>query len=121
MKGLIGLTLVAMLTAAVPVSARPGWSDPAIDHRQEQLAYRIERSWRSGELSAPEYRRLRAELRDIQREEGHLASDGRVSPRDRDHLQARLDLLARNIEVQRRDWDRRYGSYNGPAYPDRRY
>jgi hypothetical protein len=121
MKGLIGLTLVAVLGAAAPAMARPVWSDPAIDQRQEQLAYRIDRGWRSGELSTPEYRRLRAELRDIQRDERYLASDGRLSPRDRDHLQARLDVLARNVEMQRRDWDRRYGSYNGPTYPDRRY
>ena len=121
MKGLIGLSMVALLSAAAPAIAHAAWSDPGIDRQQEQLSYRIERGWRSGELSPPEYRRLRQELRDIDRQERYFVSDGRLSPRERDHLHVRLDQLARNIDVQRRDWDRRYGSYNGPVYPDRRY
>jgi len=120
MKRLIGLTLIAMLSAAAPAMARAS-SDPSIDQRQERLAYTIERGWRAGDLSAPEYRRLRQELRNIDREEHYLAADGWLSPRDRDRLHARLDQLARNVAVERHDWDRRYGSYNGPGYPDRRY
>ena len=87
MKRLIGLTLIAMLSAAAPAMARAS-SDPSIDQRQERLAYTIERGWRAGDLSAPEYRRLRQELRDIDREEHYLAADGWLSPRDRDRLHA---------------------------------
>jgi hypothetical protein len=121
MKALMGLSITALLALSAPAMANHGWSDPVIDQRQERLADRIERGWRSGELSPPEYRRLRQELRDIQRDEHHFVADGRLTLRERDHLQARLDHLARTVRVQLHDGDRRYGSYNAPAYPDRRY
>ncbi len=121
MKALLGLSIAALLSLAAPVMANPTWSDPGIDQRQERLAQRIERGWRSGELSPPEYRRLRQELRDIARDEHHFVADGRLSVRERDHLHARLGHLARAVEVQRHDVDRRYGSYNAPAYPGRHY
>ena len=121
MKALIGLSITALLALSAPAMANPGWSDPSVDQRQERLAHRIESGWRSGELSPPEYRRLRQELRDIARDEHHFVADGRLSPRERDHLHARLDHLSRAVQVERRDVDRRYGSYNGPAYPGRHY
>ncbi|MGZ8153868.1 MAG: hypothetical protein ACXWUH_04310 [Burkholderiales bacterium] len=121
MKVLMGLSVVAMLAAAAPAMADRGWSDPAIDQRQERLFNRIERGFRAGELSRQEYRRLRDELRRIEHDEHYYLSDGRLSPRERDHLHARLDHLARAVYVQRHDGDRRYGSYNAPVYPDRRF
>lgn len=121
MKALIGLSITALLAVSAPAMANPGWSDRAIDQRQESVAFRIERGWRSGELSPPEYRRLRLELRDIARDEHHFMADGRLSPRERDHLHARLDHLSRAVQAERHDVDRRYGSYNGPAYPGRHY
>jgi hypothetical protein len=121
MKALIGLSITALLAVSAPAMANPGWSDPGVDQRQERLAHRIESGWRSGELSPPEYRRLRQELRDIARDEYHFVADGRLSPRERDHLHARLDHLSRAVQVERRDFDRRYGSYNGPAYPGRHH
>jgi hypothetical protein len=121
MKALIGLSITAMLAVSAPAMANPGWSDPGVDQRQERLAQRIERGRRSGELSPPEYRRLRLALRDIARDEHHFMADGRLSPRERNNLHARLDHLARAVHAQRHDLDGRYGSYNGPAYPGRRY
>lgn len=121
MKALTGLVITALLAVAAPAMAKHGSSDPAIDQRQERVAQRIERGWRSGELNPPEYRRLRQELGDIQRDEHHFFADGRLSPRERDHLNARLDHLARAVRAQTHDVDRRYGSYNGPAYSGRNY
>jgi hypothetical protein len=121
MKALIGLAITVLLTLSAPVTANERWSDPGVDQRQERLAHRIEHGWRSGELTPPEYRRLRQEWRDIARDEHHFIADGRLSPRERDHLHARLDHLARAVQIQRRDVDRRYGSYNGPAYSGRHY
>jgi uncharacterized membrane protein len=121
MKALIGLSITAMLAMTAPAMANSVWSDPGIDQRQERLAQRIERGRRSGELSPPEYRRLRQTLRDIARDERHFIADGRLSRRERDHLHARLDHLARAVYAQRHDFDGRYGSYNAPAYPGRRY
>ena len=121
MKALIGLSITALLAVSAPAMANPGWSDPGVDQRQERLGHRIESGWRSGELSPPEYRRLRQELRDIARDEHHFVADGRLSPRERDHLHARLDHLSRVLQAERHDVDRRYGSYNGPAYPGRHY
>jgi hypothetical protein len=121
MKALIGLSITALLAVSAPAMADYGWSDPGIDQRQAHLAQRIEHGRRSGELTPPEYRRLRLELRDIARNEHHFIADGRLSPREREHLHARLDHLSRAVQVQRHDVDRRYGSYNGRAYPGRHY
>lgn len=121
MKRLMSIGVIAMLSAAAPAMANHGWSDPAIGQRQERLAERIDRGWRSGDLSRPEYRRLRMELADISREEHYFMNDGRLSPRERDRLHARLDQLDRAVYVERHDGERRYGLYNAPGYPDRRY
>jgi hypothetical protein len=121
MKALIALSITAMLAASAPALANPRWSDPGVDERQERIAYRIEQGRRAGELSPPEYRRLRQVLREIARDEHHFMADGRLTPRERDHLHARLDHLSRAVQAERHDVDRRHGSYNGPAYPGRHY
>ena len=118
MKALIAAGLVAVLTAATPALANHDQRDAGINERQSQLAQRIERGWRAGELTPHEYRRLVHEAREIERAEHFYRSDGRLSPRERSYLQARLEHLARAIHHERRDVEQRHGSYNygHPAY-----
>lgn len=117
MKALIGAGLIAILTAA-PALANHGERDAGINERQARLEQRIERGFRSGELTRPEYRRLVHEARDIERAEHVFKSDGYLSPRERSELHARLEHLSRAIQHERHDVERRDGSYNykHPAY-----
>ena len=119
MKSLIMAIALVALTA--PAMANSDIRDASINQREYQLAQRIEQGWRSGELTRQEYARLRLELRDIERHEQYFMADGRLSPRERGQLQARLDNLSRDIYRQKHDMERRGGYYNGGFHADRRY
>ena len=118
MKALIAAGLVAALTAATPALANHDQRDRSINERQSQLAQRIERGWRAGDLTPREYRRLVHEAREIERAEYFYRADGRLSPHERSDLHARLDHLASAIHYERRDAEQRHGYYNyeHPAY-----
>jgi hypothetical protein len=119
MKTFIGAMVLTVAT--LPAFAQHDVHPSDIDARQQRLERRIERGWQSGELTRPEYRRLRHELRLVERDQHAFWADGRLSPRERDHLHARLDELSRVVFEQRRDGERRYGHYNGPHDAGRRY
>ncbi|MDB5921504.1 MAG: hypothetical protein JWN13_440 [Betaproteobacteria bacterium] len=114
------ITAIALLAATAPAMAYQNVRDASINDREYRLEQRMEHGLRTGELTRSEYRRLRYELRDIQRNEQFFLSDGRLSPRERDQLHARLDNLSREIYRQQQDVERRGGFYNG-NYAERRY
>jgi hypothetical protein len=123
-KKLIGAGLVVLLTAASPAMANHGVRGGGIDEWQHRLGERIEQGWHSGELTRPEYRRLRVALRDIERAERVFWSDGQLSPRERNELHGRLGWLSREIYRDKHDVQRRYGPYNhgnSDHHADRRY
>lgn len=117
MKAFIAAGTIAVLMSATPAVADHDRRNASIDQRQFQLAQRIERGWRTGELTPGEHRRLVHEARDIERAEHFFRADGQLSPRERSELHARLDHLARAIHHERRDVEQRHGHYNyAPAY-----
>jgi hypothetical protein len=119
MKSLI--IAIALLAGTAPAMANSDRWDTSLSQREYQLAQRIEQGWRSGELTQREYGRLRFELRDIERNQQFFMADGRLSPRERGQLQARLDNLSREIYRQKHDLERRGGYYNGDYQAYRRY
>jgi len=121
MKTIIGAGLIALLTAATPVMASHGARDAGINERQQRLEQRIEQGWRTGQLTRPEVQRLQHEMREIERAEHHFWSDGRLTPRERGELHARLEHVSRGIQHERRDVERRAGSYNYDHRADRRF
>src|SRR5687767_6826085 len=121
MKTIVGAGLIALLTAATPVMASHGARDAGVNERQARLEQRIEHGWRAGELTQQEFRRLRHEMREVERAEHHFWSDGRLTPRERSDLHARLDHVSRLIQHERRDIERRHGSYNYGYHADRRF
>lgn len=114
------ITLIALLAATAPAMAYQDVRDGSINEREYRLEQRIEQGWRSGALTPREYRRLRYELRDIDRNKQYFMSDGRLSPWERDQLYARLDHLSREVWRQKHDVERHDGFYNG-NYAERRY
>jgi hypothetical protein len=117
MKKLLGA--IALLTVTAPALAAHDFRDAGVSQRQHQLDRRIEQGWRAGELTRGEYRRLQRALREIDRVEHHFSADGRLSPRERHELHARLDDLAREIYRQKRDVERGHGFYNGDYRAER--
>ncbi|WP_334161650.1 hypothetical protein [Phenylobacterium sp.] len=92
-----------------------GWADEGgrwvpVERRKAQLERRIEQGLRSGQLTAGEAARLRAEYRDVARLDMRYRRGG-YTPREMADLDRRFDALAARIRWERRDDDRRYG-YN---------
>ena len=75
----------------------------AVDTRIARIAERIERSRSSGDLSYSEARRASTTLRDIRRYADKRRRHGGYRTRDEATLQARLDRLATDIRMNRRD------------------
>jgi hypothetical protein len=83
----------------------------SIDQRQDMLQNQIERGVETGQLTRREAWQARNTMRDIQRVEYSYRSDGRLSPWEARDLDRRLDALAMQVRIDRRDDERRYG-YN---------
>lgn len=109
---------LAMAAAAAPALAA-NRSDN-IDERQYRIEQRIEQGRRSGELTRQEYGKLQQELRLIARDERAFRADGRLTAREWQHLDARLDALSQQVAFEKRDGQRRGPYYSGPAYNDYR-
>ena len=121
MKKTIAAGLVVLFAAAAPAMASHGVRDSGIDERQHRLEQRIEHGFRTGQLTRHEARRLQHEMREIERAERYFWSDGRLTPHERGELHARLNHLSRLIQHERRDAERRHGSYNYDYHADRRF
>ena len=121
MKRHIFAGLVALFAATTPAWAAPGGPDAGLGEREYRLEQRIEHGWRTGELTRPEYRRLRFELTEIERADRYYRSDGFLSPHEVRELHTRLDALSRQVFHETRDVERRYGYGYGPYNYDRRF
>jgi hypothetical protein len=115
---------LAMIGASTPVFADHGRHEDSmrdsIDARQSRIEQRMEQGRRSGELTRNEYVRLRNEMRHIARDEHAFRADGHLSPRERQNLNARLDVVAQAVRYEVRDGERRGQPYND-HHADRRY
>lgn len=83
-----------------------------IDRRQAQLDRRIDQGVRSGQLTATEAARLRADFNALARMEIRYRRGG-LSAGEMADLDRRFDMLAQKIRFERSDRDRQYG-YNSP-------
>ena len=92
---------VAAVLAAVSVPALAG--TPVLDARQQNQRERIAQGVRSGELTAPETRRLvRGEVR-LHRHERVAKSDGLVTAAERASLQRHANRMSGRIYRQKHD------------------
>lgn len=83
-----------------------------IDRRQAQLERRINQGVRSGQLTATEAARLRADFNALARMEIRYRRGG-LTANEMADLDRRFDMLAQKIRFERSDRDRQYG-YNSP-------
>jgi len=106
MKKLV-LSAAASLLVVGAAAAQPmgpggpgGWD---LGRREAWLQQRIDRGVADGSLTRPEARRVQRELGRIRMDERRSREmhGGRLSPADRDRLQARLDQLSDHIRWAR--------------------
>lgn len=96
--------LIAMATATLLLSAGLAQAGtPVVDQRQANQDARIDQGVASGELTAREARRLRAEQRHIQRVEHRAKADGVVTAGERAHLQHEQNQADRRIRRNKHD------------------
>jgi ribosomal protein L19E len=101
---MITAALIAVLTASV---AQAGTRDPGVNQRQRNQSHRIGEGVRSGELTRPEARALRAEQRAIRLEEREFKADGKLTRGERRELHRDLNEASRDIYREKHDADRR--------------
>lgn len=82
-----------------------------INARQTRLEDRIERGWENGALTRREYRTLKAELRHFEWAKRDLMSDGSLTPLEFQQLENGLDNAARNLRMEKRDYDSRVSQH----------
>jgi len=82
-------------------------SAAAIDQRQRDLEFRIEQGVRAGHITRDEHQLLRRQADDIRRDERRYMNDGTLSIDERRALGHQLESLARELDRQLRDTDRR--------------
>jgi hypothetical protein len=121
MKRLISAAALAAICAATPALANHENRNGGFDERAARIEQRIEHARQTGELTPPEYQRLRDELRSVRRAERHYVSDGWLSGQERQALDVRLDRLALHVRHEQRDGERVDGFYNYGQSANGRY
>lgn len=91
------LVLVAAFAALSSVVASAHTVNPRIDRREARQQHRIVQGVRSGELTRPEARRLRAGQRHVHRMERRAKADGIMTPRERARIGHAQNVQSRHI------------------------
>lgn len=81
--------------------------DSGINHRQDRQGERIRQGVRSGELTRAEAKDLKADRRDIRKEEREYKSDGHLSQAERRDLHKDMNALSKDIHTAKHDADKR--------------
>ena len=99
--------LIAVLGAfALPVLAQPAKdaaATPGIDKRQAIQQQRIEQGVKSGELTGKEAARLEKGQERMQKMEDKAKADGKVTPKEREHLQHAQNQESKKIAREKHD------------------
>ena len=88
--------------SAAPARPANVQSAGSIDHQQREIEARIEQAYRSGRLSADDYRTLKTTAEDIRREERRYMADSDLSANEKQALSTRLDSLSREVDRRSR-------------------
>jgi multidrug resistance efflux pump len=91
--------ILCMLAVAVPLAsvANASIATPRVERREARQEMRMAQGIRSGELTRREAVRLERGAARIDRLECRAQADGRVTPRERMHLQRALNHESRRI------------------------
>lgn len=113
MKKLYSLATIAVAVATVafafPAEAKWKWGGSGVNGTQAQLQAQINQGVANGRLTQQEAAQLQSRMNEInQLEAQYRASGGKLSKRERDLLESKLDRLGDSIRRQLNDYDTRW-------------
>jgi hypothetical protein len=108
---LMGALVIAAGGAAMAQSATPPapgnpTATPRIDQREVNQEKRIQQGVKSGELTPRETNRLQAEQGRIQKAETKAKADGKVTAKEREHIEHMQNHASRDIKREKHDGQR---------------
>ena len=88
---------VATLLAVLSMGLASATFAATIDQRVNAAYHHIEQGERSGSISRPEAKRLKAEFHQVREDEARARRDGHLDRRERERLDREIDRLERHI------------------------
>jgi hypothetical protein len=88
---------ITVIVSAILAMSGPAMAQTFIDQREVRQQERIGQGVQSGQLTGPETRQLERGEGRIDRAEGRALADGRLSMRERTHLNRMLNRESRQI------------------------
>ncbi len=101
------LSIVALPTLALAQGASAAGATPGIDKRQVNQERRIEQGVKSGQLTNREAGRMEKREAKIEADKQAAKADGKVTAKERKHLQRELNQTSRAIAREKHDKQRR--------------
>ncbi|MFN8659208.1 MAG: hypothetical protein U0105_22940 [Candidatus Obscuribacterales bacterium] len=106
---LASLALIALAATSLPAEARWIWGGDGINGTQVQLQNQINAGVASGRLTKSEAQQMQSRMNEITAIEAqYRRSGGKLSPKERGALEAKLDRLQNAITRQISDADTRW-------------
>jgi hypothetical protein len=96
----------AMAQPAAPAAPGNPTVTPRIDQREVNQEKRIQQGVKSGELTQRETSRLQGEQARIERTEARAKADGKMTPKEREHITQMQDRASRDIHREKHDAQR---------------
>ncbi len=104
MKTKILSVVIALFFISLSTQAQSYCNERRMDHQRE----RIHQGWRSGELTAREFKHLSIEQRRLHRAEKRMWRDGRLGPVERHKLHRMKKHCSRDIWRKKHNANRRF-------------
>ena len=106
MRKIVSVILITVFALGLSIAAS-AQNTPRVDRREHRQRSRIRHGVRSGELNRREAHRLRRQQAVTRAEEAKAKADGKVTKRERRHLNRRENRTSRHIYRQKHDAQKR--------------
>jgi uncharacterized membrane protein YebE (DUF533 family) len=107
MRKIVSVILTTVFALGLSIAASAQNNTPRVDRREHRQRSRIHQGVRSGQLNRREAHRLRRQQAVTRAEEAAAKADGKVTKRERRHLNRRENRTSRHIYKQKHDNQKR--------------
>jgi hypothetical protein len=97
------LILASIILGGMVYTTNAQTGTPKVDARQENQKERIQDGVRSGEITKPEAKKLRAQQKHIRKTERAMKADGQMTKKERKVLDNKQDRASQNIKHENHD------------------
>jgi CRISPR/Cas system-associated endoribonuclease Cas2 len=97
------LILASIILGGMVYTTNAQTATPKVDARQENQKERIQEGVRSGEITKPEAKKLRAQQKHIRRTERAMKADGQMTKKEKKVLDRKQDRASENIKHENHD------------------